>query len=431
MQVSVENVSKVERRLTIIVPANQLEQAYTEQIDRFAKQANIKGFRPGKAPLSYIKKRFGDDARKEALSVVIQKALREAITEHNLKPVSTPRVEPKLASLDQPLEFTASFEVLPELEKIEFSMDSIEKPVVDIKSDDIERVITQLLKQYTKWEEVKRDVQASDRVVIDYQCFFDDKEQTDNKIQDFTLEIGSKAMFPGFEEGLIGASVDEERTLDLIVPPDFEEKDKAGKPIKFVVRVKQIFEANYPEMNENFIKKMGINTGKEEDLKKQIQTSLEMERDRLLNEKLKDQIFTKLLEQNPIEVPNTLVSREVKNIHDGIYPPEQPHNHEHSEEEVNVFQGIAKKRVSLGILISEYAKQANLKIDKNRVIKRIQEIASAYENPQEVADYLSGTEQRSGIEAQVMEDEVLEKLMENIPVTEKIMSYAELKGIRI
>ena len=149
-----------------------------------------------------------------------------------------------------------------------------------------------------------------------------------------------------------------------------------------------------------------------------------------MKEKLKEQIFGKLLEQNPIDVPKSLVAREAKNIHDELYPQHHDH-HQHSDEETAAFNEVAKKRVALGLLIAEYAKQAKLTADKAKIEKRILEIASAYENPQEVIEWLSSSERRSGIEAQVAEDMVLDKLMEGLPVTEKTMSYAELKGIQI
>lgn len=431
MQVSVEKVSNVERRITIVVPANQVEEAYIKRIDQFAKSAKLKGFRPGKAPMSYIKQRFGEDARKEALSEVIQKALYEALNANHLNPVSMPRVEPKVMTPDQPLEFTASFEVLPEIEKVQFTIDNIEKPIVEVQAEDIERVINQLQKQYTKWNVVNRTAQEKDRVVIDYHMIFEGQADIENKIQNFPLELGSKVMLPGFEEGLIGASAEETRTLNLSFPTDFTVAERAGKAVDFVVEVKQVLEAEMPELDENFIKKMGMKNGKEADLKEQIKQTLEHERDRLIKEKLKEQVFDKLLVQNPIEVPNSLVAREAKSIHDEIYPQHQAHNHQHSDAEMTAFNDIARKRVTLGLLIAEYAKQESLKTDKDRVQKRIQEIALAYENPQEVVTYLSSGERRVGVEAQVMEDQVLDKLIEGVPVTEKKMSYAELKGIRI
>lgn len=432
MQVSVERVSNVERRLTIVVPANQVEEAYAKHIDRFAKNANIKGFRPGKAPQSYIQQRFGDDARKEALNEVIQKSLVDAITQEKLRPISTPKVDTKMLMANQPLEFTATFEVLPEIEKVQFSMDKIEKLVVNVGQEDIDHVIGQLKKQYTKWDVVDRAAKEKDRVVVDYYAIFDGKSDIDNKVQNFPLELGSKTMLPGFEDGLLGAKAGDERTLNLAFPTDFSVQDRAGKPIDFVVQVKQVFEAQEPTVDEAFIQKLGVKSGSLEDLTTQIKQSLEHERDRLVKEKLKEQVFRHLIEQNTLEVPQSLIEREASSIHDEVYPQHQHHDHhQHSESEMAAFNDIAKKRVSLGLLIAEYAKQANLKADKERVLQRIQEIASVYENPKEVIDYLSSGERLGGIEAQVMEDQVLDKLLEGVPVQEKVMSYAELKGVRV
>lgn len=432
MQVSVENISKVERRLTITVPANQVEEAYSKQIDRFAKSANIKGFRPGKAPLSHIKQRFGEDARKEAMSEVIQKALYEAIAQKNLRPVSAPRVEPKVAAADQPLEFIVSFEVLPEIEKVQFSLKEVQKLHVPVEPADVDRVVEQLSKQYTKWNVVDRPAKEKDRIVVDYYAIFDGKAEEENKVQSFPLELGSKAMLPGFEDGLMGVKAGEERTLNLTFPTDFPMAERAGKPVQFVISVRQVFEAEVPAMDDAFIKRLGVKSGQIDELKTQIKQSLEQERDRLVKEKVKEQVFNQLLELNPIEVPKALVQREASQIHDEIYPQHQHHDHhQHSHDELAAFNDIAKKRVALGLLIAEFAKQSNLKADKERVEKRIQEIAAAYEQPQDVIAWLSADERRNGIEAQVMEDQVVDKLLEGIPEIEKKMSYAELKGIRV
>src|SRR3989338_5647541 len=425
MQGSVEKVSSVMRRLTITVPANQVEEAYTKQIDRLSKQAAIKGFRPGKAPLTYIKQKFGEEARKEALGEVIQKALYEAISTHQLQPISTPQVEPKTLLADQPLEFVASFEVLPEIEKIQFTMTSIEKLVVDVKSEDIDYVISQLKKQSIKWHIVDREAKEQDRVVIEYYPIFEEKKEIENQVKNYPLELGSKTMLPGFEEGLIGIKAGEERTLKLVFPADFSIQERAGKPVDFVVLAKQVYEAEIPLFDEAFVQKLGVASGKEEDLKTQIKQSLEQERDRLVKEKLKEQVFDHLLLQNSLEVPVALVTREAQQIHNEIYANDQHHKHQHSEKEMAAFNEIAKKRVALGLLIAEYAKKRDLKVDPERVSKRIQEVAIHYQNPQEVVTWRSSKENKGGIEAQVMEDQVIHELTKDLPITDKVVSYAE------
>jgi len=431
MQVSVEKVSNVERRLTIVVPANQFEEAFTRQIDRFAKNANLKGFRPGKAPVSVIKQRFGEDARKEALNEVMQNAIYEAVSEQQLRPISAPRVEPKFKNIDEPLEFVVSFEILPEIPEVKFSMDKIEQLKVDVSEEDVDRVIEQLRKQYTKWTLVEREAAEKDRVVVDYYAVFEGKAEDDNKVENFPLELGSKVMLPGFEEGLAGAKAGDQRTLKLNFPKDFPVENRAGKPVEFVVDVKQVYDAEVPALDEAFVKGLAVKSGKLEELKDQIKQSLEQERDRLVKEKMKEQVFTQLIGQNPLEVPPSMIDQEAKHIHDEIYPQHQGHDHHHSDDELATFKDVAKKRVSLGLLVAEYAKQANLKADEKRVEQRIQEIAASYERPEEVVAWLSAKERRNGIEAQVMEDQVIEHLLENIPHTEKTMSYAELKGIRV
>ena len=432
MQVSVEKVSNVLRRLTITVPVQQVEAAYVKHINEYAKHASVKGFRPGKVPMTYIKQRFGEEARKEALGEVMQNALHEAIVEHQLKPISMPRVEPKHVLADQPFEFVASFEVLPELDTVHFKMDQIEKILVDIKPDDIDYVISQLKKQHIKWHPVTRAAQKSDRLVIDYEVDFEEAKESDHnrKIEGHHVELGSKMMIPGFEEGLMGATIDEERTLNLTFPEDFAIKEQAGKPVQFKVKVKSIQEPEEPALDEEFVKKLGIATGQEEELKSQIQKTLSEERDRLVKEKLKEQVFQSLLEQNSFEIPESLVKREAHQIHDEIYGQDPHHQHQHSDKEMESFDDIAKKRVALGILVAEYAKKTALKVESNQIIERIQSLAAHYEHPQEVIAWLSSKERVGGIEAQILEDLVLDTLIKDIPVTEKVMSYAELKGIR-
>jgi trigger factor len=237
-------------------------------------------------------------------------------------------------------------------------------------------------------------------------------------------------MLPGFEEGLVGLKAGDEKTLNLRYPDDFANAEKAGKAIDFIVQVKKVYEASVPEMNDEFIKKLGVASGNEEELKQQIQKSLTQERDRLVKEKMKEQVFRELLEQNKVDVPASMIQREAKHIHDEIH--QGHHNHQdHSEAEIKAFEEMARKRVTLGLLIAEYVKQHSLKPDQALVDGRIREISEVYENPKEVAEWLSTKEQRHNIEAQVLEDQVIAKLTDGIPVIDKTMSYAELKGIRI
>ncbi len=428
MEVSIEKVSHLERKLTIVVPEDQVTAAYDKEIQALVSRADIKGFRPGKAPRGVVESRFGGAARQEALSHVMQIAFHEAIRTHGLQPINTPHIEAKPLLAGQPLQFTASFEVLPELPKLKLNLEHIEKPVAEVKEEDIERVIASLQKQHTKWHAVQRGAGEHDRVVISYRMLVaDEKEEVAS--EQVPLELGSKTMLPGFEEGLLGAKADEKRTLRLTFPSDWHDKQRAGKAIECHIEVKSVYEPEIPAVDAQFAKQLGIQSGAVDDLKSQIRESLTQECHRLVQEKLKEQVFGQLIEQNPIEVPASLVMREAGRMH------HEMHQHsgacDHGEQELSPFKAIAQKRVALSLLISGYAKEMQLIPDQARVMKQVEELAFAYENPEEVKAWLlSQKEYRSNIEARVLEEMVLEKLMVEIPVKEKPMSYVELKGIR-
>ena len=429
MQVSVERVSSVERRLTITVPADQVEKAYNQHIVQYAKKANIKGFRPGKAPISYIKRQFSNDAWQAAWGEVIQKSLYEAIANNSLHPINTPTVEPKTMLPNQPLEYIALFEVLPEFDTIQATIESVERLRAEVTAEDIDEVIQKLRKQSAKWQIVEREAQTTDRVVIDYYSVFEGQEDKEHKVHDFSLELGSKIMLPGFEDGLLGAKVGDERILHLCFPENFTIRSHAGKAVDFIVTIKQIYEGDIPVLNEPFIQKLGIASGNEHDLKAQVQQTLEQGRDHIVKEKLKNQIFNNLIEHNPIEVPKSLVEREAKRIHDEVYKEDHHHAQQHSEKEMTSFNEIANKRVTIGLLIREYARQKKITVDKEQIQKRIATIATSYQHPQEVIAWLSSKERIGDIEAQVLEDQVIDQLLEGVNVVEKVMSYTELKRL--
>lgn len=429
MQISVEKVSNAERRLTISVPNQEIETEYQKQIQEVAKKANLQGFRPGKAPLTLIMKRYGEEVRRDAMSTVMRQALADAIKENQLQPINYPRIEPKAGKNANAFEFVAYIEVYPEIENLQFDMKEVEQLHVDVNDADIDQVIEQLKKQHTTWTDVSRPAVLKDRLIIDYYAIFEGKSDLENKVEKFTLELGSNVMIPGFEDGLVGVTAGEQKTLSLHFPADFQLTDKAGKPVDFVINVSKVYEGDIPQVNADFLKKLGVDSGNVDDLKSQIRSSLEQERDRLVKAKLKEQIFGYLIEHNNVDVPASLIQREAHAIHDEMYRYEHDHSN-HSEEELSKFDEIAKKRVSLSLLLAELIKKYDLKVDQSLVEKRVSEIASLYQDSAEVIKWLTSDEQRQGIESQVLEDQVIAKLMENLNVIRKEMGYAELKGIQ-
>ena len=427
MQVSVESPTKLERRLTVVVPTSQVEEAYDKRIANIAKTAKVDGFRIGKIPVNYVKQRFGDTARQEALSEVIQSSLYAAIHQEKLNPVSTPTVEPKTVEAGQPLEFTATFEVLPEMGPVQFALNSLEKQIATITEADINSVIDRLRQQGVTWQTVNRPAQEKDQVVVDFRGSIEGKALAGGEAHDHPIVIGSNTMIPGFEEGLIGLKAGDEKVINVTFPENYHAKEIAGKAAEFAITTLRVSEPKLPELDEAFLKRLGVKSGNINDLHAEIRKNLERELERVVKGKLKNEVFTKLIEQNTLEIPKALIEREAKRIHDELHPHHAGQDHNHSPSEMAEFTEAAVRNVALGLLVGELIKQHKLAVNKAKVEDQIADLAAMYENPAEVAKwYASNKEARAQIEMQVLEDQLIDKLLENVQVTDKLIPYNEL-----
>lgn len=427
MQVSVESPSKLERRVTVVVPANKLDEAFETQIAKIAKTASVKGFRPGNVPLSRIKQMYGDTARQEALSALIQSSLYEAITQQNLNPVGMPTVEPKTIVPGQPLEFVAIFEVMPEISNVNFDVKALDKNVATITDTDVEKVVDRLLEQHVTWTEVDRAAKEKDQVVLDFRGSIDGKVFPGGESHNYPIIIGSKTMIPGFEEGCIGIKAGEEKVINVTFPADYFAKEVAGKVAEFTISAHKVSEPTFPKLDDNIIKQLGIKSGKAEELRGEIQKNLSRELDRVISSKQKNKIFDLLLEQNNVEVPAAMVKQEAERIHNEMHPHHGGKGHDHSDEEMSSFTEAAKRNVMLGLLVGEFVKQQKLTPDQKRVEAHIAKLASAYEKPSDVIEWYAADKRRvAEVEMLVLEEQVIEKLLENVTVTEKTLTYSDL-----
>lgn len=432
MQVSVEAPSNIKRRLTITVPAENVEKAFDKRIEKFSKTAKINGFRPGKVPMDVVKQRYGDVAREEALSEVIQQTLYTAMNQEKLSPVSVPMVEPKNIAPGAPLEFVATFDVLPQIEKVKFDLPTLEKEISTIENADIERVLENLSAQRTTWKEVNRPAALKDKTIVDFKGTLDGIPFEGADAHDFTIILGSKSMVPGFEEGIVGAKPGDERKVPVTFPEDYFAKEVAGKVTEFTIKLHKVFQPEIPAMDEALIKKLGIKSGDIKELKDEISRNLQRELTRIVQLKLKTNVFNKLVEQNPVELPQSLIENETKRIHDQLHPHHKGHEHHHSEEEMAPFQKMAQHNVALGLLIGALAKEHNVTADKEAVKTLVETLASAYEDPQSVIQwYMKDKAKRQEVEMQVLEDKILEKLLEKVKVKDKMLSYSELMNSKM
>jgi trigger factor len=427
MQVSVEAPNKLERRVTVIVPVETFESVFDKRINTLSKTIKVNGFRTGKVPVNYVKERYGDNARQEALTEVIQSSLTAAIQQEKLNPVEVPRVEPKSILPGQPLEFVATFEIMPEVDALDFKMTSIEKQTAIISDTDIDTVLNHLLTQNTTWRVVDRAALDKDQVVLDFRGSMDGKTFEGGEAHDYPIIIGSKSMIPGFEEGLIGIKAGEERIISVTFPDNYFAKDFSGKAAEFTINATKISEPVVPELNDAFVKKLGVKSGNVEDLRNEIHKNLERELERVVKAKLKKQVFDHLLENNTFEIPKSLITREAKRIHEQLHPHHAGEEHGHTDAEMTQFNEAAKRNVLLGLFVGYLIRKHQMTLDKPRLEKHIAQLSSLYRNPLEIAKWYNTNKQaRAEVEMQVLEDQVVEKLLENVQLTEKLLSYNDL-----
>jgi trigger factor len=427
MQVSVESPTKLQRRLTVTVPVEKMDAAFDKCLNKMAKTAKVKGFRPGNVPLTHIKQLYGDAARQEALSDVIQTSLYEAITQEKLNPVGVPSVEPKTIVPGKPIEFIATFEVLPEIEGVKFDVAEIEKHTATVTDKDVDKVVDRLKEQYTTWKEVSREAREKDQVVIDFRGSIDGKLFQGGEAHDYPIILGSKNMIPGFEEGIIGMKAGEKKVINVTFPDSYFAKEVAGKVAEFAIDARKVSEPEMPEVNADLVKKFGIKSGDIADLRAEIKKNLDREVERLILAKLKAKVFDLLMQQNELDVPAALIEQEAHRIHDEMHPHHAGKEHGHSKEEMAGFNEAAERNVKLGLIMGAYIRLHNITADKTRVQDHITKMAAAYEKPAEVIQWYAGDKRRlAEVEMMVLEEQVTEKLLASVKVTEKALDYADL-----
>lgn len=432
MQVSVETTSGLERRLTVGIPAEQVDQEVNKRLQEAAKTVRINGFRQGKVPMSVIKKRFGAGVRQEVLGDAVNRSYFEAVTQEKLRPAGQPSIEPKQIEAGKDIEFVATIEVYPEFELQGVDGLEVEKLSADITDSDVDEMIETLRKSQAKWVESEEASVDGNRVVIDFTGTKDGEPFEGGAAQNQNLVLGSGQMIPGFESGLVGLKAGEEKTLALTFPEDYQSEELKGAAVEFAVTVKKVELQELPEVNDEFFKLFGVTEGGEEQFRKEVKENMENEKDKAAKSSVKAQIFDALVAANDIEIPKTLVVSEI----DALRKQNAQQYGQLSEKldlstifPDSMFEEQAKRRTHLGLLVASVVSTQELKADKDRVKAMIESLASTYEDPQSVVNYYFSNEQLlNGVEAAVLEEQVVEKLMESAKVSEKTVSYKDLIG---
>jgi len=431
MQSVVENLGGLSRKITVTVPQEQVKEEFDKRIKELAKNANIKGFRKGKVPASVIKLQYGDAIRQEVIQDTIWQTLQQAFKEQNLYPAGTPHIELTNLKENTPLEYVASFEVFPEVE-MDIEGISVERPVIRIEDQHINDVIQKLLKQNVKWNEVDRPAEKGDSVVIDFEGLIDDQPFEGGAAKDFRLELGAGTMIPGFEDPILGAKADDRVEAHVTFPEDYHAKQYAGKPALFKITVHKVMEAELPELNDAFASDLGVSEGTVEALHKEVRENLERETERRVRDKVKTQIIDRILEKNAIDVPHASVEEEIKRLQQQMQKQftMQTGQKEAPEFPRERFEEQAKKNVILGLLLSKWIENQGIKVDPTKVRDRVDQIASGYHQPHEIVNWYYGNKEAlAELEAAVLEEQAIDKLLEFIEVVDKDTPFDELMNM--
>ena len=405
MEVSIENTGGLSRRMTVQVPAERVDQEVESRLKSMSQTVRLDGFRPGKVPTKVIEQKYGKQVRLEVVDQVINSTLQDALTQEGLRPAGMPAVEPAESHAGQPLEFVATFEIFPELTgSINFGFPVV-RPLVEIAADDVQEMLENLRKQRATWNEVKRPASHDDQVTIDFEGTVDGNAFAGNKAEKMPVVLGSNSMIAGFEEQLIDISAGEEKTLDITFPDDYPSAEVAGKASSFNVRVHAVSERVLPEIDDEFASAFGVTEGGVQALTEEITSNMERELKGLIKSKMKSQVFDGLLTENPVEVPGSLIESEIKEL-------QQQEANQGLDE--SVLRGQAEKRVKLGVIVSEIARQNQIQLDPDRVRELVETIAASYEKPEEVVQWYYGNQDMlSGVQSAVIEEQVVEWVVEH------------------
>jgi trigger factor len=421
MQVSVETTSGLERRMTVQIPADQIDQQVQGKLQQLVRTVRLDGFRPGKVPLSVVKKRYEDQVRKETAGELIASSYEEALQQENLKPAGEPSIEQTRNQPGLELEFVATFEVYPDIEPPEMGDITIERMSAEVKDGDVDNMIEKLRKQRVTWTSVERAAGQGDRLEIDFKGTVDGQPFSGNEAHNVPLELGSGTMIPGFEEQLVGVSAGDTRTIEVTFPDSYASKEVAGKAAKFDVTVNSVAAAELPEVNDDFARAFGVADGGIDRLRSEIRSNMERELEAAIKSRVKQQVFDALLERVNVDVPSSLIDSEI----DALIKKDEEGADAGSDR--SRFEDEARRRVSLGLLIAEVIQRNQLQVDPERVRETIENLAQSYEKPEEVVQwYYSNQEMLAGIQTLIMEDTVVEWIAGQAKVNENPTNFEEI-----
>lgn len=427
MQVSVETTQGLGRRITITVAADSIESAVKKELVDVAKKVRIDGFRKGKVPMNIVAQRYGASVRQDVLGDLMTRNFVDAIIKEKINPAGAPNYVPGEYKEGQDFTYSVEFEVYPEVELKGLENIEVEKPLVEVTDADVDTMLDTLRKQQANWIETEAAAEAEDRATIDFTGSVDGEEFEGGKASDFVLAMGQGRMIPGFEEGVVGHKAGETFTIDVKFPDDYHAENLKGKEAKFEIVLKKVETRELPELTEEFIKRFGVEDGSVAGLRTEVRKNMDRELKGAIRNRIKSQAIDGLVDANEIDVPAALIDSEIDVLRRQAAQRFGGNEQQALELPRELFEEQAKRRVVVGLLLGEVIRTHELKADEARVNTLIEEMASAYEDPQEVIEFYSkNNELMNNMRNVALEEQAVEAVLAKAKVTEKATNFQDL-----
>ena len=426
MQVSVESIGKLERRMQVQVPAERVSKEIAARLQTISRTARLNGFRPGKAPLKVIRQQFGSQVHREVIGELLQSSYAEAVTQKQLAPAGSPRIEPQSMDEGQDLKYVATFEVFPEVVLQPLESMEVDRVTAQVSESDIDAMIERLRKQQMKYVAVNRAAATGDKVGIDFEGAIDGVPFAGGKGENIAIVLGEGRMLPDLEQGLIGGVEGEKRDVTVNFPADYRATELAGKSAIFATEIKTVEEPVLPEIDEEFCKSFGVTEGGLAKLREDVAANMRRELEQALRNRNKAAVMEKLYTANPTDVPNVLIEGQIRDMQVEAMrragakdasqaPPRDP------------FVEPARRRVALGLLLNDVIRRENLVVDRARVNERLDEMVAAYGDAAAMKRaYMQNADAMRQVESLALEDQAVDWILDHAKVHEVKSTFKEL-----
>ena len=428
MQVTVENVSELGRRMTVTVEDANVEQSIQERLKAVQPTMKAAGFRPGKVPMKMVEQAHGASARRNVIDDIIQSSMQEAFVQEGINPASPPQLEELDEQENGAFVYTLSYEVFPEIKDIELNGVSVEQTTAEVNDEDVDEMIETLRDQRATWESLKRGAKEGERLIVDFVGTIAGEEFQGGAGNDVEIIIGSGNMIADFEQQLEGKKAGQKATVTVTFPEDYQAEELAGKTAEFAVTIKDVAKKKLPKLDKEFAALCGVDGGVAA-LKKEVKANMTRELANALKNKNKRAVMDTLTKNNDVALPEAPVLREAEFLMEQAKRNLQSQgvNIEGVPFTIDGFKESAEQRVALSLLIGKIISDNDIQADEARIKEIINVIASSYEDPEDVVNYYMNDEQKlSEVRMMVVEDQVVEWVCKQVNVDEKSATFSEI-----